>query len=253
MSRCTSTATADIVAVTADLRARMDRAAARGAGDLPRPPTGPADAWWQPARLGGSAPTPDEAAALDRHERRERIEAAKKARDEAAAPVGRRRVGVTDDRCRRSALRDSLCRGERQLDAAADDGQRAAGPPVRPGRRSSRASADVDTVVLLVSEVVTNAVLHARSDIRLGRRGPGRHCSRRGVRRLPAAAADAPVPRRVGDRSRTAPARPARADLGGRAGVSATATARSCGSRSGPGRRRLGVLRGRPARGRAAP
>lgn len=39
-------------------------------------------------------------------------------------------------------------------------------------RRFARAalresSADVDTVLLLVSEVVTNAVLHARSDIRL--------------------------------------------------------------------------------------
>lgn len=31
----------------------------------------------------------------------------------------------------------------------------------------SECSADVDTVLLLVSEVVTNAVLHARSDIRL--------------------------------------------------------------------------------------
>jgi anti-sigma regulatory factor (Ser/Thr protein kinase) len=31
----------------------------------------------------------------------------------------------------------------------------------------SESNADVDTVLLLVSEVVTNAVLHARSDIRL--------------------------------------------------------------------------------------
>lgn len=34
-------------------------------------------------------------------------------------------------------------------------------------RAAGDSSADVDTLVLLVSEVVTNAVLHARSDIRL--------------------------------------------------------------------------------------
>jgi anti-sigma regulatory factor (Ser/Thr protein kinase) len=34
-------------------------------------------------------------------------------------------------------------------------------------REVNETQADVDTVVLLVSEVVTNAVLHARSDIRL--------------------------------------------------------------------------------------
>ena len=34
-------------------------------------------------------------------------------------------------------------------------------------RAAGSSAADIDTVVLLVSEVVTNAVLHARSDIRL--------------------------------------------------------------------------------------
>ena len=34
-------------------------------------------------------------------------------------------------------------------------------------RAAGSSTADIDTVVLLVSEVVTNAVLHARSDIRL--------------------------------------------------------------------------------------
>jgi len=34
-------------------------------------------------------------------------------------------------------------------------------------RAAGDSSADIDTLVLLVSEVVTNAVLHARSDIRL--------------------------------------------------------------------------------------
>lgn len=74
--------TEDPVVVTADLRARMDRLlsetqeeyAGRGEG---------AGAWWQPARLGGTAPTPEEAASLDRQERRERIEAAKDARNRA--------------------------------------------------------------------------------------------------------------------------------------------------------------------------
>ncbi len=72
----------DVNAVTDELRGRMEAAAARGAGDLSRQPGGPDDTWWQPARLGGTAPTPDEAAQLDRDERRARIAAAKKARDE---------------------------------------------------------------------------------------------------------------------------------------------------------------------------
>ena len=56
--------------------------------------TGPAageEDWWLPARLGGSAPTPDEAAQLDRDERRARIAQAKEARDRAA---DRRRGGT---------------------------------------------------------------------------------------------------------------------------------------------------------------
>ena len=32
----------------------------------PEKPEGPADGWWQPVRLGGSAPTPEQAAELDR-------------------------------------------------------------------------------------------------------------------------------------------------------------------------------------------
>ena len=35
-------------------------------------PAGTHDAWWQPARLGGTAPTPEEAAALDDAERQRR-------------------------------------------------------------------------------------------------------------------------------------------------------------------------------------
>jgi len=71
---------ADAIAETNILRDRMERLlheAQDAYGDRPAPG---ADAWWQPARLGGGAPTPDEALALDRQERRERIEAAKLAR-----------------------------------------------------------------------------------------------------------------------------------------------------------------------------
>jgi hypothetical protein len=51
-------------------------------------PAGPGDSWWQPARLGGTAPTPEEAVVLDRNERRERLSAAKQARDKAQRQRG---------------------------------------------------------------------------------------------------------------------------------------------------------------------
>jgi hypothetical protein len=35
----------------------------------PDKPEGPDEGWWLPARLGGSAPTPEEAARLDDEER----------------------------------------------------------------------------------------------------------------------------------------------------------------------------------------
>ncbi len=73
----------DIVAVTGTLLARMTQLLHEAQDSYPDAPSGPDDAWWQPARLGGSAPTPDEALQLDRDERRARIAAAKKARDEA--------------------------------------------------------------------------------------------------------------------------------------------------------------------------
>ncbi len=82
-------ADADPAEVTADLRAAMERLLHEAQETYPDRPSGPEDAWWLPARLGGSAPTPDEAAALDRAERRERIEAAKAARDNAR-PARRR-------------------------------------------------------------------------------------------------------------------------------------------------------------------
>ena len=54
-----------------------------------------------------------------------------------------------------------------KLRPAADHGQRPRGAPVRAARSWSTASADVDTAALLVSEVVTNAILHARTDVTL--------------------------------------------------------------------------------------
>jgi len=73
----------DAAAVTADLRGRMERLLHEAQETYVDRPAGPQDSWWQPARLGGSAPDPDEALALDRDERRERIAAAKQARDKA--------------------------------------------------------------------------------------------------------------------------------------------------------------------------
>jgi 1-acyl-sn-glycerol-3-phosphate acyltransferase len=72
---------ADAVAATEALRARMERMLHEAQETYADRPAGPEDSWWQPARLGGTAPTPDEAVALDRNERRERLAAAKQARD----------------------------------------------------------------------------------------------------------------------------------------------------------------------------
>ena len=72
----------DPIAVTETLRDRMSTLLHQAQETYPDSPSGPDDTWWQPARLGGSAPTPEEALQLDRDERRARIEQAKKARDE---------------------------------------------------------------------------------------------------------------------------------------------------------------------------
>jgi 1-acyl-sn-glycerol-3-phosphate acyltransferase len=73
-------ASADVNAATDELRGRMETLLHEAQESYPDHPRD--DTWWQPARLGGTAPTPDEAAQLDRDERRARIAAAKKARDE---------------------------------------------------------------------------------------------------------------------------------------------------------------------------
>jgi len=72
----------DVNAATDELRGRMEALLHEAQETYPDRPAGPDDTWWQPARLGGTAPTPDEAAQLDRDERRARIAAAKKARDQ---------------------------------------------------------------------------------------------------------------------------------------------------------------------------
>ena len=72
----------DPIAVTETLRDRMSTLLHRAQETYPDSPSGPDDTWWLPARLGGSAPTPEEALQLDRDERRARIEQAKRARDE---------------------------------------------------------------------------------------------------------------------------------------------------------------------------
>jgi hypothetical protein len=59
----------DFDAVTEELRTRMAELLDQAQRTYPEIPPG---AWWQPAHLGGSAPTPEEAAALDAAEAEER-------------------------------------------------------------------------------------------------------------------------------------------------------------------------------------
>ena len=51
--------------VMTELRVRMTALLDRAQRDYPDTPAGPDDAWWLPAHLGGTAPTPAEAADLD--------------------------------------------------------------------------------------------------------------------------------------------------------------------------------------------
>jgi 1-acyl-sn-glycerol-3-phosphate acyltransferase len=53
----------------AELRARMSALLERAQREYPDTPAGSQDAWWQPAHLGGSAPTPEDAAAMDAADR----------------------------------------------------------------------------------------------------------------------------------------------------------------------------------------
>ncbi|MEU1685791.1 lysophospholipid acyltransferase family protein [Micromonospora sp. NPDC005707] len=57
-------------ALTAELRTRLTALVDRAQREYPDQPAGPDDTWWQPAHLGGTAPTPEQAAELDRPGRR---------------------------------------------------------------------------------------------------------------------------------------------------------------------------------------
>jgi 1-acyl-sn-glycerol-3-phosphate acyltransferase len=52
--------------VTKELRARMSALVDRAQADYPDQPASDEERWWLPAHLGGTAPTPEEAAELDR-------------------------------------------------------------------------------------------------------------------------------------------------------------------------------------------
>jgi 1-acyl-sn-glycerol-3-phosphate acyltransferase len=58
--------TGDHEADTAELKARMGELLGKVQADYPQRPSGPTDDWWLPARLGGSAPTLEQAEELDR-------------------------------------------------------------------------------------------------------------------------------------------------------------------------------------------
>jgi 1-acyl-sn-glycerol-3-phosphate acyltransferase len=53
-----------------ELKRRMSELLDRAQRTYPDKPDGPDDTWWQPAHLGGTAPTPEEAAVLDARGRR---------------------------------------------------------------------------------------------------------------------------------------------------------------------------------------
>ena len=71
------------VMVTRRLRAAMTELIDRAQADYPDSPSGPDDAWWQPAHLGGTAPTLEVAEAED-----EKESAEKAARRAATAEAG---------------------------------------------------------------------------------------------------------------------------------------------------------------------
>ncbi|SCL39082.1 1-acyl-sn-glycerol-3-phosphate acyltransferases [Micromonospora rhizosphaerae] len=60
----------DATTMTAELKIRLSALVDRAQREYPERPAGPDDAWWQPTHLGGTAPTPEEAAELDGRGRR---------------------------------------------------------------------------------------------------------------------------------------------------------------------------------------
>jgi len=85
----------DADVATEALRATMERALHAAQDRYPVRPKGAEDAWWLPARLGGAAPTPEEAEriaerrAVERAERKE----AEEARTQAKAAARSARKG----------------------------------------------------------------------------------------------------------------------------------------------------------------
>jgi 1-acyl-sn-glycerol-3-phosphate acyltransferase len=61
---------ASTAAVMRELKSRLNALVDQAQREYPEQPADPADNWWQPAHLGGGAPTPAEAAALDSPRRR---------------------------------------------------------------------------------------------------------------------------------------------------------------------------------------
>jgi 1-acyl-sn-glycerol-3-phosphate acyltransferase len=61
----------DFDAVAKELRDRMTELLEKAQREYPQEPR-PGETWWQPAHLGGSAPTPEEAAEMDRREKEAR-------------------------------------------------------------------------------------------------------------------------------------------------------------------------------------
>ncbi|GGM48152.1 1-acyl-sn-glycerol-3-phosphate acyltransferase [Micromonospora sonchi] len=55
----------DAAAMSVELGERLHALVERAQREYPDQPTGPTERWWLPAHLGGTAPTPEQAAALD--------------------------------------------------------------------------------------------------------------------------------------------------------------------------------------------
>ncbi|MFG2064193.1 lysophospholipid acyltransferase family protein [Micromonospora sp. NPDC048871] len=62
----------DPTAMNADLKIRLSELVDRAQREYPDQPADPEDRWWLPAHLGGTAPTPEQATALDTAERQTR-------------------------------------------------------------------------------------------------------------------------------------------------------------------------------------
>lgn len=79
--------------LTAELHARLSALLDEAQSTYPDKPAGPADSWWLPAHLGGTAPTLEEAAEMDARDREEKVGEKDSVKDgdakpeQAAAPV----------------------------------------------------------------------------------------------------------------------------------------------------------------------